>query len=287
MISRVVWTKYFLLKQRVFVLCGGRRSFLSGWFLIFFGANLLMGCGAPRFKDSMTGGTGGDGSTSLSIQIPPGTEEGDLLIAILGIKSNPNTVGPSGWSSVPGFGGFNGTNCLATAGGYACQLSVFYKISNGSETDANFSWGGNFQASAAVLSYSNVNASSPIGAASSRRGASVTPTAPMIRTIQESSRVLRIALSEANDAMMFLNGNLVFGDEPGSLRFNIVSFPDASTDPATGCGPPLSSCSFIQGAVALAASDAPRSTAGPSGTADWTLPAGDQWVTASIEITKP
>ena len=246
-----------------------------------------MGCGAPRFQDSMTGGTGRDGSTSLSIQVPSGTEKGDLLVSILGIKSNPNTIGPSGWSPVPGFGGFNGTNCLATAGGYACQLSVFYKISDGSETDANFSWAGIYQASAAVLSYSNVNASSPIGATGSRRGASVTPTAPMIRTIQESSRVLRIALSEADDAMMFLNGNLVFGDEPGAFRFNILSFPDASTDPATGCGPPLSSCSYTQGAIALAASDSSRSTAGPTGTVDWSLPAGDQWVTASIEITKP
>ena len=87
MISRVAGARFLLLEQRVFVLCDGRRSFLSGWFLVLFGANLLMGCGAPRFQGSMTGGTGRDGSTSLSIQVPSGTEKGDLLVSILGIKS--------------------------------------------------------------------------------------------------------------------------------------------------------------------------------------------------------
>ena len=267
----------------------GRRSSLHVRLLALFAVSLLTGCSTPRFENATTNETGRNGAGSLSIPVPPstrGTADGDLLIAILGIKANPNTVGPSGWSAVAGFGGFNGATCLATAGGYACQLAVFYKISDGSETSAALSWGSTHQAAGAVLRYSNVNTRSPIGTAREQHGASSTPTAPMIQTTQNASRVLRIALSEADDAMMFLSDALVLSDEPASSRFNIVSFPDASTDPATGCGPPLSSCSFTVGAVALAASDARRSTAGPSGTASWSLPGGDQWVTASIEITR-
>jgi hypothetical protein len=165
-------------------------------------------------------------------------------------------------------------------------LAVFYKISDGSETSASFDWGTTYQAAGAVLRYSNVNTRSPIGTAREQHGASSTPTAPVITTTQNASRVLRIALSETDDAMMFLTEGLVFDDEPASLRFNIVSFPNASTDPTTGCGPPLSSCTFTLDAVALTASDARRSTAGPSGAASWSLPGGDQWVTASIEIKR-
>ena len=251
---------------------------------------VLIGCGGPRFEGVATNGTGKNGATSLSIPVPPSASEDasqDLLIAILGAKANPNTTGPSGWAAVPGFGGFNGATCVADAGGIVCQLAVFYTIADGSETSASFTWGGTHQAAGAVLRYSNVNTSSPIGAARTQRGASATPTAPIITTTTDSSRVLRVALADADDAMAFVSGPLIFIGEPRGRRFNIMSFPDSATDPTNGCGPPLSDCSDASGALGLTASDTGRGTAGPSGPADWSLGGGDQWLTASIEIKTP
>ena len=121
---------------------------------------VLIGCGGPRFEGVETNRTGKNGATSLSIPVPPSTSgdaSQDLLIAILGAKANPNTTGPSEWAAIPGFGGFNGANCVADAGGIVCQLAVFYTIADGSETSASFTWGGTHQAAGAVLRYSNVN----------------------------------------------------------------------------------------------------------------------------------
>ena len=121
----------------------------------------------------------------------------DLLIAILGIQGNPNTSGPDGWAALPGFGGFNGATCQADGQGVACQLAVFYKIADESETDASFSWGGTRRAAGAVVRFSNVDASSPIGVSRPQRGSSATPTAPVVTTTRDGSRVLRIVVSEA------------------------------------------------------------------------------------------
>ena len=249
---------------------------------------VLIGCGGPRFESVATNGTGTNGATSLSIPVPPSTRgeaSQDLLIAILGAKANPNTTGPSEWAFIPGFSGFNGATCLADTGGIGCQLAVFYRIADGSETSASFTWGGTHQAAGAILRYSNVNTSSPIGAARSQRGVSATPTAPIITTTTTSSRVMRIALADAADAMAVVSGSLIFISEPRGRRFNIMSFPDSVTDPTNGCGPPLSDCGDTSGAVGLTASDTGRGAAGPSGPAEWSLGGGgDQWLTGSIEI---
>ena len=249
---------------------------------------LLVGCGSsPNFEDAVTSYTGASGAASLSIDVPLGTSDGmDLLIAILGIQGNPNTSGPDGWAALPGFGGFNGATCQADGQGIACQLAVFYKIADESETDASFSWAGTRRAVGAVVRFSNVDASSPIGVSRPQRGSSATPTAPVVTTTRDGSRVLRIVVSELDGARPFLGGSLALADEPSTARLNVLSFPSTSADPTNGCGPPLSGCEATMRAVALAVSDTRHSTATASGPATWELPGGDQWVTASIEIKR-
>ena len=245
------------------------------------------GCSGPAFEGVESAGTGKDGAVSLSIPVPASTTgdaAGDLLVSILGVKANPNTSTSDGWTAVPGFGGFNGAVCAADTQGPACQLSIFYKIADGSETNVSFDWGSLRQAAAIVLRYSNVDPTGPIGAARSQRGSSDAPTAPVVNTTQDGTRVLRIVVTETDDAMNFLDGSEVLIDAPNTTRANLVSFPDATTDAATGCGPPLSGCRETEDAVGLAAADARRGSAGGSGTASWELPGGDQWLAASVEI---
>ena len=246
---------------------------------------LLVGCGpTPNFEDVGIGRTGEAGAGEVSIAVPPGENGGgDLLVAILGIPGNPNTSGPEGWTPVPGFRGFNDAMCQADGQGTACQLTVFYKIADGSESTATFSWGGSRQAAAAVLRYSNVDADRPIGASNQQRGSADTVTAPVVETTRDGSRALRIALVELDEAGPFVGQAAAMSDVPPGERLNILSFPTAADDPENGCGPPMAGCDTDR-AVALAVSDTRHRTAGPSGPAAWELPAADQWLTATIEI---
>ena len=261
-------------------------------FVVILTGFCLGGCGiftpTPNFEDVVTGQTGPDGARSLSIGVPPGgAGNGDLLVAVLGVKANPNTSGPDGWTAVPGLGGFNGATCQSDGQGTACQLAVFYSIADGSETSVSFNWGSVRRAAGAVLRLSNVDTNAPIGVARVQRGSSSRPTAPVVETTRDGSRVLRIVVAELDEARTFLAGPVALTDPPGFLRLNMVSFPDASTDPSNGCGPPLSACAATERAVGLAVSDTRHTSAGASGPSRWELNGSDQWVTASVEIKRP
>jgi hypothetical protein len=245
-------------------------------------ATVLAGCGTPSLEGVETGQTGRDGAPSITIPVPDGAP-GELLVAVLGIKANPNTQGPEGWTPVAGFQGFNGALCGSDSEGVACQLSIFYKVTDGADTEAVFRWGSPRHAAGAVLRYSNVDNLAPIGATSTARGTSAAPTAPVVTTTRANSRVLRLAVVETDDARNFLIGSEVFTDAPNTVRFNVASFP-AAADGADGCGPPMADCSATDNAVALAGSDNRNGAPGGSGTADWEIPGGDQWLAASIEI---
>ena len=252
----------------------------------------ISGCGVftstPEFEDVITSQTGPDGASSLSIGVPAGgAGNGDLLVAVLGVKANPNTSGPDGWTEVTGLGGFNGATCQSDGQGTACQLAVFYSIADGSETSVSFEWGSVRRAAGAVLRLSNVDTNAPIGVARVQRGSSARPTAPVVETTRDGSRVLRIVVAELDEARTFLDGSVALTDPPGFLRLNMVSFPDASTDPTNGCGPPLSACAATERAVGLSVSDTRHTSAGASGPSRWELNGSDQWVTASIEIRRP
>ena len=250
---------------------------------------LLVGCGpSPSFESAGIGQTGVTAAGEVSIPVPPGeNESGDLLVAILGAPGNPNTSGPEGWTEVPGFHGFNGATCQSDGQGIACQLAVFYRIADGSESTASFSWGGRRQAAAAVLRFSNVDVNEPIGAANHRRGSSDTPMAPVIETTRDGSRALRIVVAELDEAGPSVRGAVALVEEPPTSRLNIVSFPVAADDPTNGCGPPVGACDQAERAVALAVSETRHASAGASGPVSWEFPGGDQWITATIEIKRP
>ena len=250
----------------------------------------LVGCGAPSFEGIETSLSGSDGATSLSVAIPPsgGSQGAELLIAFLGIQANPNTSGPVGWTPVPGMDGFNATTCQADGRGIACQLSVYYKIADGSETSAEFRWGGSRGAAAAVLRYSNVDPAGPIGVVRTQRGSSAGPTAPVVTTTRDGSRVLRIVVIELDEVKLFLNGPLALTVEASTSRLNLVSFRDAVMDPINGCGPPLSECDATDRAIAIGVADDAHSTAASgTGPANWEMPGPDQWIGATIEILPP
>ena len=207
------------------------------------------------------------GTTSITLPIPSGSD-GDLLIAVLGVKENPSTATPAGWTPI--IAGFNGcTSGQDPSIGIRAQLSAWWKIAAAGDTQVQFTWGAQVikQASGAVLRYSGADAANPIGPSNCDKGTSAAPTAPSVTTTSADNRVVRIAVTDADDAKS------LFTSEPATKRFEIES--------TSVFGP---GSSYTSEALVTAGSDAPQAAAGPTGTVAWALPSDDQWAAMTFSI---
>lgn len=211
-----------------------------------------------------------DRNTGSAITLPvPAGAAGELLVAVLGVKINPSTSTPAGWTPI--IAGFNG--CVSASDpsiGIRAQLSAWWKVSDGTETSVSFTLdtAGNIsQASGGVLRYSGADTTDPIDVFACGNGTSAAPTAPSVTTTSNDDRVLRLVVSDADDAKS------LFTTEPATKRFEIES--------SVPFGP---GASVTSEAVVTAASDEGQATAGPTGTAAWALPSSDQWAAMTVAI---
>ncbi len=215
-----------------------------------------------------------DTASSLSVPVPPGPA-GDLLVAVVVVYINPNLSTPTGFTPIPNFTGFNDANCASGDGlGIRCQISAFYKFSDGSETSVFwlFDPAGNIRpAIGAVLRYRDTHPTDPIGATASANGTGSVATAPSVNTTEDDSLVLRIAGADSSSSKAEL-----FNDPP-TVRWN------------RGAADNLAS--IVEG-VTGAGSDAIQAVAGATGTATWSVPdmtnegasIQEQWVAGTIVI---
>jgi len=242
--------------------------------LIFAGVGLVVPAAAqaPAFQAVVTArtmnpGFSGGADFGLTVGVPPGPA-GDLLIFLVGVKINPATTTPAGWTPI--VAGSNDAICDSDPDGLGirCQLSAFWRVSDGTETDVGVIFGPNpRQAAGAVLRYSGAEAVSPIGTHATQLGTSTTLIGPSVTTLEADNTVLFVALADGDEAQS------LFTSEPATQRFE-----QASTAPF---GP---GSSFTFDAVVLAASDQSFAAAGATGTVSWTLPAADEYRTLSIPI---
>lgn len=210
---------------------------------------------------------------SMSIPVPAstsGSANGDLLIAIAGVFENPATSFPAGWTAVdPGLAGFNGATCTSDGDppGIPCQLSIYWKFSDGTETSVSVSIspGSPHHYVGAVLRYSGTHASMPIGPVAAQNGTG-TPVAPAITTTEANTLVLRAAVGDADPGGGGDTQSPLIG-APATERFALQS-----TTPQV-----------IAASVMLAASDALQPAAGGSGTAAFTG-TGENWAAATVGI---
>ncbi len=227
---------------------------------------------APAFQAVVTARTNNPGFSGgadfgLTVGVPPGPA-GDLLIFLVGVKINPATTTPAGWTPI--VASSNDAICDSDPGGLGirCQLNAFWRVSDGTETSVSVVFGPNpRQAAGAVLRYSGADTVSPIGTHATQKGTSTNVVGPSVTTTEADNTVLFVALADGDEAQS------LFTAEPPTQRFEL-----ASTMPF-GFG-----SSFTFDAVVLAASDQSFPAAGATGTVSWTLPAADEYRTLSLPI---
>jgi len=210
--------------------------------------------------------------SSLTISVPAGVANGDLLVAVVGVSVNPSTSFPGGWTAVdPGLAGFNGATCPTDGDptGIPCQLSVYYKISDGTDTSVTVTFGTTRHSAGAVLRYSGAHQTMPIGPVATDSGSNNDadpPVAPAITTTEANTLVLRAAVADADPGAGGDTQTPLLGG-PATQRFALQS-----NTPQT-----------IAATIMTAASDALQAAAGNSGTASFTGGAGN-WATATVGI---
>ncbi|MEM0897117.1 MAG: SdrD B-like domain-containing protein [Verrucomicrobiota bacterium] len=205
---------------------------------------------APRFE-SFTRASAGGGVSSLQVDVPAGTGEGDFLLAVFSVHDGVSFVIPSGWTLLD----------QGRSPSDASTLAVFYKVASVSElSPVTFSWNSSEQVVATMLRYSGVDGASPVNSSDVNSGTGITADAPSITTTVEDTTLIRI-LGAADDDLSsspFPDGH--FG------RFFHESNPASAF--STGC----------------AIAESIQRTAGATGVATFNFESPEEWRSMTIAL---
>lgn len=168
------------------------------------------------------------GVNTITLAIPAssdGTEAGDLLVAVIGARMNPETTAPGGWTAITGHGGFNQATCTIDPdpGGIACQLAAFWKFATGGESSVLITLdaaNNNHQSAGAVFRYRSTHTVSPIGPVATQNGSNNMPTAPQVMTNEANMRVIQAVVSDTRSGDGF---ELLLENGPATEVFNLKS----------------------------------------------------------------
>lgn len=125
----------------------------------------------------------GSGITSVNINKPTGTLEGDVMVAAISLSGSQSITAPAGWTLV--LSGNNGTDV---------QVDTYYKPAGASEPSSySFSWTTSTRAAGGILSYDGVDTVNTLdvtGTNATGTGTSVTSTS--ITTINRGDMLIDV-----------------------------------------------------------------------------------------------
>jgi hypothetical protein len=113
-----------------------------------------------------------NGATSLVIPVPAGVQQGDVLIAQVGVRNNPTITPPAGWTLV-----------LDTPSGTTMRQVAFVHVVTAAAEPASYAWTFSTSqiAAGAIAAYSGVDTASPVDTSAGQANASSTAlTAPSV-----------------------------------------------------------------------------------------------------------
>lgn len=193
------------------------------------------------------------GNTTISINAPPGSDRGHLLIAALAVDGTEYPItAPAGWNQIC----FNNQNDRV-------HFGVWWKIAESSEPGSyTFTWNSG-QAETAygwVMRFTGHDPSSPIHKFAVSGGSSSTPTTPSVSTTVENAFILRLGGFDDDDVTTNVSGinghTTVTMDESGS-----------------GYGTTSGGAAYVY-----------QPTAGSSGTARFALTGSEEYRTVTLAI---
>ncbi|HSC95728.1 MAG TPA: DUF6701 domain-containing protein [Burkholderiales bacterium] len=162
--------------------------------------------------------TGGTGATSLVVATPAGTVLNDMMLAVVTVRGAGQTINlPAGWTAVAG---------LSSSVGGNLNQRVFYRVATAAEPASHaFSWTVSDRGLAAVVTYRNVDFTTPIDAAGAQTSAASTNiVAPSISTTVANTMLVGF-----------------FGDAHSGASFTtpagMMNIFGAGSEPASGAGP--------------------------------------------------
>jgi hypothetical protein len=126
---------------------------------------------------------------NLVLPTPAGVQTGDVMLAVVAVRSNPTVTPPAGWNLVTAT--VNGSNLR--------QLSYTRVATAGEPSSYRWGFNQNRAASGSILAYTGVSTATPVETFSGGTGSSATITAPSATTTSNGAMVVG-AFSIANGA---------------------------------------------------------------------------------------
>ncbi len=208
--------------------------------------------GVVTFESFAEGKRRPNGS-NVTVSLPAGTVAGNLLIAAVATDGNTSTSlsAPAGWTPIT----------IDRRGG-AVTLGVWWKIALPSEPGSHdFTWSGNQKAYAWIMRISGHDPVSPINAWSKAgQGNNAAPTSPSVDSTVDNAMILRIGAFDDDDVNL---------DDPGLAGHTPITMDESNNGNGSASG----------GAGYLM-----QTTAGPSGSSNFTLTAREQSRRVTIAI---
>lgn len=148
----------------------------------------------PEFV-GLGGATGTSGGNPVVVNMPAGRLANDLLIVLVANNNDPAITAPSGWTRMAGTPIGTGS----VGGTESSGLTVFYKISNGTETSVTITPTSSYAYAYVSSAFRNVNTSTPIGPiATSVRTTGTACSFPSVTTTTPNSLIVN-AISNSTD----------------------------------------------------------------------------------------
>lgn len=191
-------------------------------------------------------------NTSLTIAVPPGTSEGDLLIAAMAVDGQrDNLAAPAGWT-----GPISEESPVSKS-----HFGVWWKIATAAEGSSyTFTWGSNEQAYGWIMRFTGHDPATPIHQFVVGGGTSQTPISPVVTTTISDTMILRLGGFDDDDITV---------DDSGISGHTTITMDKSG-----------SSASSASGGAAYVL----QPSVGVSETANFTLTAREEYRTVTIAI---
>ncbi|MCG8448027.1 MAG: hypothetical protein MI725_00415, partial [Pirellulales bacterium] len=209
------------------------------------------GSGGVVFQNYADQKSGVIGSTSTAINTPTGTNEGDLLVAVVAADGNDPIAPPAGWNQI-----------AMSVSSNRVAMGVWWKLASNNEAAAHtFTWApSNEQSFGWIMRFTGHDPTNPIHASAVDTGPSGSPVNPAVSTSVNNCMILRIGGFDDDDVSV--------GDT-GLAGHTTINMDKSHSG---------------HGTVSGGAGYIVQPSAGSSGVANFSLGGPEEYVTVTIAI---